>query len=272
MTMTLRNLVMVAVVAGALALPGARGQDAPQVVPVAQSGGGTYPLPLGDPVQMRALQGLGQFPASRINLISPRSFQTLPAGQPVKVSYTIENYDVGQPPTHGQHVHVILDNTPYFADYDHGGTAIFNDVAPGTHTLVIFLSRRFHLSLKNPQAVAVATFFVGGKVEPEKIPGPKTPMLIYSRPKAGYTQSDGSAANIMCDFYLRHCRLSPDGYKVRISVNGVVDRTVTKWEPFILLTNPPLGKYDIKLDLLDATGALAKSPWNSATRTITIDK
>jgi len=270
--MTLRKMAMVAVVAGALALPGANGQDQPMVVPVAQAGGGTYPLPLGDPVQMRSLQGLGQFPAPRISIVSPRNFEMLPAGQPVKVVYKMENYDVGQPPTHGQHVHVILDNTPYFADYDHGGTAVFNDVAPGTHTLVIFLSRRFHLSLKNPQAVAKATFFVGGKREPEKIPGPKTPMLVYSRPKATYTQSDGAAANILCDFYLLHCRLSPSGYRVRVSVNGTVDRVVTKWEPFILLTNPPLGKYDIKLELLDAAGALVASPWNSATRTITIDK
>ena len=242
---------------------------ADELVPVAQSGGGTFDLPLGDPAQMALLQGKGLDPGPRIELVSPREGETLATGR-VEVKYRVENYDIGPEPDPGQHVHVVLDNQPYLADYDPEGSKVFEDLEPGTHTLVVFLARKFHLSLKTPDAVAIATFHVG-RQDPEQVPGPDTPMLIYSRPKGTYTVDDGSAENIMCDFYLLNCTLSADGYRVRVYVDGELRHTLTTWEPLILLTNPEPGDYEVWLELVDANGQVVDTPLNGATRTVTIE-
>ena len=41
----------------------------------------------------------------------------------------------------GQHIHFILDNAPYYASYN---SQIVQDVKPGHHVLLAFLSRSYH--------------------------------------------------------------------------------------------------------------------------------
>src|SRR3989344_2361544 len=75
-------------------------------IPVAQSGGGTFSLPLGNAKEMAKLQGIGLDPAPSLQIPRPQPEEILPTGK-VEVRYTLKNYEVGH--ESGQHVHVILD-------------------------------------------------------------------------------------------------------------------------------------------------------------------
>ena len=238
-----------------------------ETVPVAKSGGGTYPLPLHDENAMRELQGLAGNEPVKLEILSPEGNEVLSTRE-VVVKYRLENFEVGQPEP-GQHVHVILDNKPYEADYTPDGSIVFKDVPEGTHTLFLFAARKFHLSLKNDGAFDSMTFHVL-KNDGENAPLPNEPLLVYSRPKGSYSQADGSAENVMLDFYLRNVILSQEGYRVRVTVNGGDPVYLADWEPIILLHQPPIGDYVITLELVDQNDQAVPGPFNATTRTIKI--
>ena len=235
---------------------------------VARSGGGTVELPLRDEGAMRELQGLGVDPAPTLRLLSPAADSTLEPGT-LTVRYEIANYEVGE--ELGQHVHVILDNEAYKADYAPAGSVSFSpeELSPGTHVLTAFLSRPMHLALKNRQASGQVVFHVGDPT-PDFAYAADAPALVYSRPKGSYSRADGSAANVMLDFYLFNVELAPDGYRVRATVDGGPATLIESWGPRVILTDPAPGEHMIRLELLDPAGAPVPGPTNDTTRTITI--
>jgi len=238
------------------------------VILVARSGGGTIELPLRDEAAMRRLQGFDTDPAPSISLTHPLADAVLEPG-PLKVGYTIANYEVGQ--EIGQHVHVILDDRPYEADYDPNGSVTFPAelLTPGTHALTVFLSRPMHLALKNPGAADRVVFHVGA-ADTDPHVTLDAPTLVYSRPKGAYSRADGSAANIMLDFYLFNVELSPDGTRVRATVDGGQATWIDTWAPTVILTDPAPGEHTIRLELVDAAGNVVPGTTNDTTRTITI--
>lgn len=248
----------------------AAGQISPGSVQIARSGGGTDPLPIDDGAALDQLQGLGVTPAPSIMLSVPSADATLEEGK-LDVSYRIANYEVGEAEDLRQHVHVILDDHPYEADYSSSGSTSFGSdrLTPGSHLLTVFLSRASHLSLKNPEASDHVVFHVR---EPGAEGGFDTtmPTLVYSRPKGEYARSDGSARNIMLDFYLLNATLGPDAYKVRATIDGGPAMMIEEWGPRIILTDPAAGEHTVRLELLDAEGYPVPGPINDTTRTITI--
>jgi hypothetical protein len=236
-------------------------------VPVAKSGEGTSLLPLGDKAQMAALQGLTVKPQPHIRLLFPTPGQILEEEKFV-VKYEIENYTVSKDVPPLQHVHVIVDGASYDADYSPDGSTTV-ELAPGTHNIVVFLAREFHLSLKNPGAFDMVTFHVKER-DGRNVPQPCLPMLVYSRPKGQYSKSQGQADNIMLDFFLRNVTLSKKGYRVRVKVDDGKWRYLARWEPIILLTMPPVGKYSVTLELVDRFNNVVSGPFNSTTREIEI--
>src|SRR6185503_5104366 len=89
----------------------------------------------------------------------------------------------------GQHIHVILDNEPYEANYDPNkpfspDSGKFNNLSPGTHTLRAFPSREWHESIKQADAADfdMVIFNASGKATISDI-NKKAPLLTYSRPK-----------------------------------------------------------------------------------------
>jgi len=238
-----------------------------QPIPVAQAGGGTYLVPFYDPEEMAKLQGLSGEPSVKIKLISPQWNEILSTPD-VTVKYQLENYEVGQP-VPGQHIHVILDNSPYEADYTPEGSILFRNVAEGTHTISVFAARKFHLSLKSEQAFDQATFHVV-KNDGKNAPIPGEPELIYSRPKGSYSKADGSADNIMLDFYLRNVELSPTGYRVRAQADQQEPVYLSEWKPVILLKNPEVGDHTVTLELVDLDDEIVSGPFNSTARKFTV--
>lgn len=200
----------------------------------------------------------------------------------VSVVVDVENYELGiQTETprakeiansaKGQHVHIILDNDPYFADYETGVPFDIGVLDEGPHTLVVFPSRSYHESVKSKDSVDIVNFYVGKK-EGEFMLDESKPTVIYSRPKGKYEGKD--AEKIMLDFYIINIK-SSDGYQVKYTIRknepDAVEHSITikEWKP-AFVTGLTSGEYIITLQLLDKDGNLVEGPFNNTQRAVTV--
>jgi len=157
----------------------------------------------------------------------------------------------------GQHIHLIVDNKPYSAQYI---SEFVYDVENGEHTILAFLSRSYHESIKSPGASIVQKVTVVDKsiTESADVPGP---MLFYSRPKGTYTGDD--TKKVMLDFFLKDVTLG-NGYTVKADINGE-EHIIDKWQPYFI-EGLPMGENNITLTLLDKDGKPANVDLNPVTR------
>lgn len=162
----------------------------------------------------------------------------------------------------GQHIHLIVDNSPYAAKYV---SSFDHEVVDGDHTILAFLSRSYHESIKTSTAHILQKV----RVENGNIVGssPVTdPTLTYSRPKGTYIGKD--TEKVMLDFYLSNVDLS-QGYKVEADINGK-KHMLDKWQPYYI-EGMPMGENKITLTLMKDNSAV-DTPLNPVTRTFTLKK
>ncbi len=200
----------------------------------------------------------------------------------ISVVVDVENYELGiQTDTpraqeiansgKGQHTHIILDNDPYFADYEAGTPFDIGLLDEGPHTLLVFPSRSYHESVKADGSIDIVNFYVG-KEEGEFMIDESKPTIIYSRPKGKYEGKD--AEKIMLDFYLINAELG-DNYKAKYTIRknepGAEEYSITmgEWNP-AFITGLTSGEYIITLQLLDGEGNLVEGPFNNTERTINV--
>ena len=157
----------------------------------------------------------------------------------------------------GQHIHFIENNGPYSAHYTNKFEKKLND---GNNVILAFLSRSHHESVKNPNAYVFTQIGEGEKIDLEK------QYLFYSRPKGTYTGED--TKKLLLDFYLVNTSLSPDGNKVRVTIQDS-EFLIYEWVPYII-EGLPKGEITIKLELLNSTGRLIETPFNPSLRKITL--
>ena len=222
------------------------------------------------------------FPGAEARFASIKDGEVL-ENPDVSVVVDVENYELGvQTDTprakeimnseEGQHVHIILDNQPYLADYKSGVPFKVGTLSEGPHTLVTFPSRSYHESVKSPEAADVVNFYVGKK-EGEFMLDKTQPTIIYSRPKGKYEGM--GAQNILLDFYLNNVELSPDGYKAKYTIRKkgatgeVTSIILTEWTP-AYVTGLSSGDYTVKLELLDKDGNVVPGAFNSTEREISV--
>jgi hypothetical protein len=212
---------------------------------------------------------------------------------PVSVTVEVESFEAGAQTTtprrdslansaNGQHVHIIVDNEPYLANYDPGAPFDVGDLEPGAHSAIVFPSRSYHESVKNEGAMDYVNFYVGdgpaaGEEEGVFPFDPEQPTIIYSRPKGTY---EGEAAeNILLDFYLHNVQLSEDGYTARYTIRqlGQIEGNtmdmgsivLADWQP-VIVEGLPSGDYVVELVLLDPQGAIVNGLFNQTEREITV--
>jgi len=162
----------------------------------------------------------------------------------------------------GQHIHLIIDNEPYMAKYDAKFEAKMED---GDHTVLAFLGRSYHESIKNGNAGIVKNVSVkGGSIT--KAEDVKEPMLFYSRPKGTYVGKD--TEKLLLDFYPVNVTLGAD-YKVKVEVNGQMIALLNKWQPYAL-GGLPMGQNKVTLTLTDGKGNAIDTPLNPVTREFTL--
>jgi len=214
-----------------------------------------------------------------VTIVSPTKGQRIAAE---KVgSFPIKVKEKGWTPvTGGQHIHVVLDNRPYWPIFDETKPLTLGDIlkgdtlAEGQHVIVVFPSRPSHESVKTKGALDYTEFYVGkGKDHPVDL---KKPILVASRPKGEYA---GDKANhVLVDFQLinESDKTFGDGKDhVHVTVNGPgvtgnLEADVTHFGTPLYLDALQSGSYTVKFDLLDGKNAPVPGPLNSFTRSITI--
>lgn len=214
------------------------------------------------------------YPDAILEMSSPTEGETI-NGNSVSFNYDVTNYELGvqtpdadQKPlansAQGQHIHLILNNNPYYAIYEPTHQMELDN---GHYVALSFLSRSYHQSVKHPEAFTISQFTVGeGESEEVDL---SAPMLFYSRPKGTYTGAD--AETLLFDFYLVNTEIGANGNQVRVTVNGDQEFMVDEWAP-MLLEGLPMGENTVKIELVDSEGNLIDSPFNSEERTFTLEE
>jgi hypothetical protein len=217
-------------------------------------------------------------PLPTVKFTSPTRDQVVPAAKAAElaIKLDVKNWATA---TGSSHVHLILDNKPYKAIYDPKVPIRLSEltgneaIAEGQHVLVAFPSRANHESVKTKDAMTIVPFYVGKKGDAKT--DVKKPMLIYSRPKGEYK---GELANhVIVDYQLTNVTLADGKEHVKVTVtgpgiDGELTQAATKFGPPMFLENLRNGSYSLKVELLDKDDKVIPGPWNSTTRSISIDR
>ncbi len=198
-----------------------------------------------------------EFPGATLKIASITSEKVGTDSAKITVKYDVQNFNLTEQTEHehhmansheGQHIHFILDNTPYAALYkpEHSVTVPVNS----EHYLLSFLSRSFHESIKTADASKLVKFKVNADGNVEEQAAPTEPSLFYSRPKGSYKGDD--AQTLLLDFFVNNTTLAADGNKVKADINGQ-EFILDQWVPYEIL-NLPMGENTVKLTLVDSEG------------------
>ncbi len=181
----------------------------------------------------------------------------------------------------GQSVHVFIDDNFYMAysrsvmdSFDENRE--FNDkivrfsvkeLSDGEHVIRAFPVRSFKESLKGRGCYFARVFYY--KSTASKNPFDiNAPCLTYNQPQGIYYQNANSP--LLLDFYIMNCRLSSDGYRVRLFIDGQFQEALDRWTPY-LIYGLSKGSHTISLQLVDSHGRQVPGLFNHTTRTIIIN-
>ncbi len=214
-----------------------------------------------------------QYPGAKLTLQKPESGSKINSG-PVAFEFSVEQYELGVQTADaadkelansakGQHIHLIVDNSPYSAHYMPG---LEKEFEAGTHYAIAFLSRSYHESVKSPGAFQVFQFSTGELIEDVSY-DLSQPMLFYSRPKGEYKGAD--TKKVLFDFYLHNVELAPDGYSVMLTINETLEFEFDAWQPYII-EGLPMGENTFEIKLVDAKGTAVNPTINLVKRTFTL--
>ncbi len=181
----------------------------------------------------------------------------------------------------GQSLHVIIDDRPYFIENEAQISALEDQdvyykqvlefdipfkLKPGQHTMRVFPARSYGESLKGDGCFAVREFFVNSKTPLSGVDLNK-PYLTYNQPQEDCNYEKNKP--ILLDFYISNTQLSPDGYKVRLTIDNTVQRTIVKWTPYYVY-GLKAGTHTFKLELLNETNKVVPGPFNTVERSFCI--
>lgn len=215
-----------------------------------------------------------QFPGAALSIASITSEKVGADSAKITVKYNVENFELTAHTddmnaehmansAEGQHIHFILDNTPYSALYKPENSVVVP--LNSDHYLLSFLSRSYHESIKEKDAAVLKHFNIDGDGKLTELDIPDEPALFYSRPKGEYKGAD--TEKILLDFYLWNTDLS-DGNKVQAQINDTTF-TLDRWGPYEI-QNAPKGELDITLSLIGADGNALSGDNVSVNRKITL--
>ncbi len=147
----------------------------------------------------------------------------------------------------GQHIHFILNNTPYVALYE--PTHTFTVPVNSENYVMSFLSRSYHESVKAENAGVLIHFKVDEQGNITQLDIPEHPMVFASRPKGDYLGED--TEKVLFDFYVYNANLGNNAL-VKATINNN-EFTIDKWEAYFI-EDAEMGDLDINIELTDIDG------------------
>ncbi len=183
----------------------------------------------------------------------------------------------------GQTLHICVDNQPYFEEneaimdalddfeeyYDQTiGFEIPFNLQPGKHIIRVFPVRSFGESLKGDGCFDSHILYYQTRKDNPQI-DLSAAYLTYNEPQGEFFINKGKPQPILLDFYISNCELSKDGYKVRLTIDNEVQRTLYAWVPYYIY-GLKKGTHRIRLELLDEQNAVVPGMLNDVERTITV--
>ncbi len=182
----------------------------------------------------------------------------------------------------GQTIHIIVDENPYFI-IDGPSIEPFNEdgwyynenyrveipgnLKEGLHIVRAFPARSYGESLKGEKTFHASYFFTGSEQNSSRVDELAQPYLTYNEPSDRFHLVVDQP--VLLDFYLSNCRLSQDGYKVQVTLDGKIHRILTSWQPYYIY-GLRRGSHTVRLQLVDAKGKEVAGRFNDVERRITI--
>jgi len=158
--------------------------------------------------------------------------------------------------TYGQSIHLFLDDSdpivitdaidPFIdkGDYRKRNYSLHLPcLNEGVHTLRALVCRSYGECLKSSSSFDVRVFYVAKGGEQIDV---CDPLIVLNEPQQ---RTYSACQPVLLDFYLKNCRLSLDGYKVRIVIDDQ-ETIITKWQPFYLY-DLEKGEHVVEVELLD---------------------
>lgn len=182
----------------------------------------------------------------------------------------------------GQTIHIVVDDNPYFI-IDSPSVEPFNEdgwyynenyrveipgkLKEGLHVVRAFPARSFGESLKGDKTFHASYFFIGKEQDVSLADVLDSPYLTYNEPSDQLKLVHNQP--VLLDFYVTNCILSPDGYKVKLTLDGKIHRMLTSWQPYYIY-GLKKGSHTIRLQLIDRKGKEVSDHFNSIERRFTV--
>lgn len=183
----------------------------------------------------------------------------------------------------GQSIHIIIDDREYFpfsgpslSPFEDQGNYFQSlyklqlpyDLKEGNHQLRVFLARSFGESLKGQGAFDAVNFYVKDKKIVNDLPALNTPFIIYNEPSNNMPLK--AEKPVLLDYYLRNCKLSEDGFKVKIVLDNNITRVFSKWTPCYIY-GLKKGTHTLTIELVDERNDLVGGEYNKITKEFTLN-
>ena len=200
---------------------------------------------------------IGEDADAVLKFTTPQDEQVI-SGNSIAPTFSITGFPIYKDAERGrgQSIHVVLDNQPYYSDYNASepfkpADGAFDNLKEGLHTLRAFPVREWHEAIKKEDGSCFAfhTFYVksksGGTIDKTK------PLLTYSKPEGEYRWR-GDTRGVMIDYYVSNARIGQGDYKVRYAINDGKPQLLSRWDAkWIKWEELSPGEFTIVMDLVD---------------------